>query len=92
MTRGIHLKHLTATDLGLLGLPQELLESEGASADHQELAAEGDPALARITQEVRVTLEDALALLDEALALGSGPVSALAPALGLTSRPSPPPA
>jgi len=70
MTRGIHLKQLTATDLGLLGLPEDLLEAEAASADAHQLASEGDPTLARITQEVRATLEETLALLDQALALG----------------------
>lgn len=80
MTRGIHLKRLTATDLSLLGLPEDLLEADAASADPRQLATEGDPALARITREVRATLEDTLALLDQALALGQGPTPTRAPA------------
>jgi hypothetical protein len=77
MTRGIHLKHLTATDLGLLGLPEELLGEGGEDAAAptgavQELAGEADPVLSRLTQEVRRTLEEALALLDQALAAGQG--------------------
>jgi hypothetical protein len=70
MTRGIHLKQLTGTNLSLLGLPEDLLDAQAPSADPRHLAAEGDPALARITQEIRATLEDTLALLDQALALG----------------------
>jgi hypothetical protein len=73
MTRGIHLKQLTATNLSLLGLPEELLAAQAQPADPHPLAAEGDPALARITREVRATLEDTLALLDQALALGRHP-------------------
>jgi hypothetical protein len=73
MTRGIHLKQLTATNLSLLGLPEELLAAQAQPADPRPLAAEGDPALARITREVRATLEDTLALLDQALALGRHP-------------------
>jgi hypothetical protein len=73
MTRGIHLKQLTATNLSLLGLPEALLEAQAPPADPRPLDAEGDPALARITQEVRATLEDTLALLDQALALGPDP-------------------
>jgi hypothetical protein len=68
MTRGIHLKHLKASDLGLLGLPEDLLRADSAAV----LAAETDPALSRITREVRETLEEALALLDQALAIGQG--------------------
>jgi hypothetical protein len=73
MTRGIHLKQLTATNLSLLGLPEELLAAQAPPADPRPLVAEGDPALARITREVRATLEDTLALLDQALALGRHP-------------------
>jgi hypothetical protein len=88
MTRGIHLKHLTATDLSLLGLPEDLLEAEAASADPHQLATEGDPILARIAQEVRATLEDTLVLLDQALALGQGPTSIRAPAQGRNTQPT----
>lgn len=79
MTRGIHLKHLTATDLGLLGLPEGLLAErvspDGARIDPAtELACETDPVLARLTQEVRLTLEEALVLLEQALAVGQGEI------------------
>lgn len=70
MTRGIQLKQLTGTNLSLLGLPEELLAAQAPPADPNPLAAEDDPALTRITREVRATLEDTLALLDQALALG----------------------
>ena len=79
MTRGIHLKHLTAADLGLLGLPEELL-GEGhepleavslADADGEAECPTGqDALLLGITRDVRVTLEEALTLLDQALAIG----------------------
>jgi len=77
MTRGIHLKHLTATDLGLLGLSEELLREPGSPAGvagggGSELAEQADPVLSRLTEEVRRTLEEALILLDQALAVGQG--------------------
>jgi hypothetical protein len=81
MTRGIHLKHLTATDLGLLGLPEDLLGEGAPKATRQiespaepapETASESDPVLSHLTQEVRVTLEETLILLDQALAVGQG--------------------
>jgi hypothetical protein len=77
MTRGIHLKHLTATDLGLLGLPEEAIaegipQDAGQGARAAELAGEVDPVLSRLTREVRVTLEETLLLLDQALGLGQG--------------------
>ena len=77
MTRGIHLKHLTATDLGLLGLSEERLREPGSAAETaaegcRELAAEADPVLSRLTEEVRHTLEEALVLLEQALAVGRG--------------------
>ncbi len=87
MSRGIHLKQLTNTDLGLLGLPDDLLEAEPPSAGPRQLAAEGDPTLARIIQEVLVTLEDALVLLDQALAFGQGPTPIRAPAQDRNARP-----
>jgi len=37
-----------------------------------ELAGEVDPVLSRLTREVRVTLEETLLLLDQALGLGQG--------------------
>jgi hypothetical protein len=76
MTRGIHLKHLTATDLGLLGLPDDLLQggatdAAAVSADSAPaLAGEVDPVLTSLTREVREALEEALFLLDQALELG----------------------
>ncbi len=75
MTRGIHLKHLTATDLGLLGLSEELLvegelNAQSPAEDVHELAGEADPVLSRLTEEVRLTLEEALVLLDQALSVG----------------------
>jgi hypothetical protein len=79
MTRGIHLKQITNTDLGLLGLPEALLPTEVASAGSRPLAGEMDPALARIIQEVLATLEEAQALLDQALALGQEPTPIRAP-------------
>ncbi len=88
MTRGIHLKHLTATDLSLLGLPQELLEADGVSADPDQLATEGDPTLVRITQEVRAALEDTLVLLDQALTLGQGPAPIHAQTQGRNAQPA----
>lgn len=88
MTRGIHLKHLTATDLSLLGLPQELLEADGVSADPDQLATEGDPTLVRITQEVRAALEDTLVLLDQALTLGQGPAPIHTPTQGRNAQPA----
>ena len=75
MTRGIHLKHLTATDLGLLGLPEDLLPGGVPKARNEAedwLASDADPVLSRLTQEVRLTLEETLVLLDQALALGQG--------------------
>ena len=77
MTRGIHLKHLTATDLGLLGLSEEVLTEgiphDGVQAEADPgLASEVDPVLSRLTREVRVTLEETLMLLDQALGLGQG--------------------
>ena len=77
MTRGIHLKHLTAADMGLLGLPEDVLTDgvpQGAvrAEPVPELASEVDPVLSRLTREVRVTLEETLLLLDQALGLGQG--------------------
>jgi hypothetical protein len=97
MTRGIHLKQLTATDLGLLGLPEALL-GEGQTEDPipietgaerpaapvvepdleclpglagglADLESGTDPFLSLLTQEVRLTLEETLVLLDQALAV-----------------------
>jgi hypothetical protein len=84
MARGIHLKTLSTTDLGYLGLPPDLASCEppddagaaplDASADSLALLLETlDPAALderalSAAREVRVTLEDVLVLLDEALA------------------------
>jgi hypothetical protein len=69
MTRGIHLKHLTGTDLGLLGLPDDSLHGQppvdGMPANP---LAEADPALAKVVDEVRQGLEWTLDRLREALA------------------------
>ncbi len=115
MTRGIHLKHLTANDLGLLGLPEAPLAEDGADAagqtpappqiqppgsppspiptpgvtkphpqanlpldapqddgepDLEDEVPWHDPVLAFVTAQVRLTLEETLDLLDQALALG----------------------
>lgn len=69
MTRGIHLKQLRTTDLELLGLPDDLLPKERAAGKQRQrtLLAEVDPALARVIGEVRVNLEEALHLLEDAL-------------------------
>jgi hypothetical protein len=66
MTRGIHLKRLTNSDLSLLGLP------EGAAGDadpdpRPPVLAEADPVLSGLISEVRTGLEGALQLLEEAL-------------------------
>jgi hypothetical protein len=70
MTRGIHLKHLTSSDLGLLGLPEAVLpESQPpGKAAHSMLLAEVDPALAKVVRELRLGLQGTLELLEEALA------------------------
>lgn len=77
MTRGIHLKHLTVADLGLLGLSEDLLAEGTSTAEPraevvQELAGDADPVMSRLTEEVRRTLEETLALLEQALAVGQG--------------------
>jgi hypothetical protein len=65
MTRGIHLKHLTSTDLGLLGLRESALPADQARAKLPQVPtlAETDPALARIVAEVREELQATLAVL-----------------------------
>jgi hypothetical protein len=85
MTRGIHLKHLTATNLRLLGLSDELLgtgksqiEVKGEHSQDPDVdvsmqgAWERDPVLRGIALDVRITLEETLILLDQALAVGQG--------------------
>jgi hypothetical protein len=62
MTRGIHLKELSTTDLSALGL-----ERREASVPTTSVLAETDPALSKLVGEVRHGLETTLALLDEAL-------------------------
>jgi hypothetical protein len=70
MTRGIHLKHLTSTDLGLLGLPESALPTDPPKAKSPQVPtlAEADPALAKIVTEVRDELQLTLAVLQDALA------------------------
>jgi hypothetical protein len=70
MTRGIHLKHLTSTDLGLLGLPESALPTDQptAKSPHAPTLAEVDPALAKIVTEVREDLQVTLTVLRDALA------------------------
>ncbi len=77
MTRGIHLKHLTSTDLGLLGLPEDALPEGQATVEgaQSQPLAEVDPALAKLVGEVRVTLEGTLELLEHALATGQARVT-----------------
>ena len=69
MTRGIHLKHLTSTDLGLLGLPESALPADQPNAKSPQVPtlAEVDPALARIVTDVREELQATLAVLQDAL-------------------------
>lgn len=87
MTRGIHLKQITNTDLGLLGLPDDLMGAEVAFVDHRQLAEERDPSLARIIQEVIATLEETLDLLDRALAFDQVPTSSRVPSQNPGARP-----
>jgi hypothetical protein len=72
MTRGIHLKRLTTTDLGALGLRDAPHGAGGvdvqADVDPAPALADADPALSRVVCEVREGLEGALRLLDQALA------------------------
>jgi hypothetical protein len=63
MTRGIHLKQLSDTDLTALGLEERRL-SEAAPT----MLDETDPALSRLVGEVREGLEGTLELLEQALA------------------------
>ncbi|TVQ89825.1 MAG: hypothetical protein EA400_06745 [Chromatiaceae bacterium] len=76
MTRGIQLKQLSAADLGYLGLPLDLLEADlraDLRADDSDLsmadpdAPVGVPEPRNIAREVRVCLEQTLALLTAAL-------------------------
>lgn len=72
MTRGIHLKQLTTTDLDALGLrdAQRAQSPDGTEAQIAPAAAlaDADPALSRVVCEVREGLEGTLRLLDQALA------------------------
>ncbi len=68
MTRGIHLKHLTGTDLGLLGLPEDSLtaplsEPFDAMSNAQSPGPDWVPDLRAITREVCAGLEETLHLL-----------------------------
>jgi hypothetical protein len=70
MTRGIHLKHLTGTDLGLLGLQKGLVPGDGretAPPGPHSLLREADPALAKVIDELRDGLQGTLELLEQAL-------------------------
>jgi hypothetical protein len=77
MSRGIHLKQLTNTDLDILGLPNEA-RSHGAQSlpGRPSLLAEADPALLRLVGEVRAELESTLQLLEEALGARDAEASA----------------
>ncbi len=69
MTRGIHLKQITDTDLELLGLEERSPEGNPLPrAERKGLLAEVDPVLFRVVGDVRRDLEGTLKLLDEALA------------------------
>ena len=77
MTRGIHLKHLKATDLELLGLEGDR-SSDGSSTAQtarRSLLAEADPALLKIVTGVRCGLEETLSFLDQALRRGESGAS-----------------
>lgn len=80
MTRGIQLKQLSATDLGHLNLPADLLGPRQANFDadglknalsmlSEELGDGGDgvPSPLSVAREVRICLEETLAILTEAL-------------------------
>jgi len=72
MTRGIHLKHLTTTDLEALGLRGQHGVLDGRAdappLTSETLLAEVDPVLCSLLGEVREGLEGTLRLLDQALA------------------------
>jgi hypothetical protein len=72
MTRGIHLKRLTTTDLDALGLRDALPGADRADTqadvEPAPALADADPALSRAVCEVREGLEGTLRLLDQALA------------------------
>ena len=71
MTRGIQLKSLSATDLGYLGLPADTLADALEMLEEVvPIASDSTPDLRAVTHEVRVCLEETLALLTEALPLG----------------------
>lgn len=75
MTRGIQLKQLSAADLGHLGIPPDLLGDPGGYLDDEAFADDplrlgaddGGFDLLALTHEVRVGLEETLALLTAAL-------------------------
>jgi hypothetical protein len=69
MTRGIHLKQITDSDLELLGLEERSPEGNPLPrAERKGLLAEVDPVLFRVVGDVRRGLEGTLQLLEEALA------------------------
>jgi hypothetical protein len=65
MTRGIHLKQLTHTDLAHLGLAPDTLQGALDMAERDGDGADTDTRV--IAQEVLATLEDVFELLCEAL-------------------------
>jgi hypothetical protein len=76
MTRGIHLKRLSTTDLRAIGLREDQVNHAQGSetplgCERSNRLAEADPALSLLVCEVRERLEMTLQLLDQALELGS---------------------
>mgnify|MGYP001024876012 FL=1 len=80
MTRGIQLKQLSATDLGHLNLPVDLLGPRQGDFDADSVknalsmlsgelsdGADGVPGPVSVAREVRICLEETLAILTDAL-------------------------
>jgi hypothetical protein len=67
MTRGIHLKELSNTDLSALGV-----EGQDLPEPLTKVLTEPDPALSKLVGEVRQGLEGTLELLEQALAFQGG--------------------
>jgi len=85
MTRGIQLKQLSATDLGHLNLPVDLLGPRQADFDADGLknalsmlsgtlgdGDDGVPGPRSVAREVRICLEETLAILTDALPTDKG--------------------
>jgi hypothetical protein len=70
MTRGIHLKRLTDTDLHALGLAEGEDAPQAGASPEAALLTEADPVLARLVDEVLEGLQGTLCLLEDALAPG----------------------